>query len=226
MIDPNKRSRWRPVKEIMGHHKVFLGQLLSYQLSNSPRRVLHSMSYYKFAAKMIGPGKQVLDVGCGEGLGTWLLAVECGQAKGIDIDRELIEVGETNWEGPRVSFKCADFLSVKEKQWDAVVSFDVIEHILPENAHRFFKKVTDCLVDNGITIIGTPNIASHQYASNITKAGHVNLYSGDRLEKEMRRYFSHVFMFGANDEVVHTGFLPMAHYLIAIGCKKRINQRP
>ena len=37
----------------------------------------------------------------------------------------------------------------------------------------------------------------------------------------MREHFDHVFMFGANDEVVHTGFLPMAHYLLAVGCKPR-----
>ena len=40
-------------------------------------------------------------------------------------------------------------------------------------------------------------------------------------EEEMKKYFHHVFLFGANDEVVHTGFLPMAHYLIAVGCRKR-----
>ena len=26
-------------------------------------------------------------------------------------------------------------------------------------------------------------------------------------------------MFAANDELVHTGFLPMAHYLLAVGCR-------
>ncbi|VFM95981.1 MAG: hypothetical protein BECKG1743D_GA0114223_101368 [Candidatus Kentron sp. G] len=37
----------------------------------------------------------------------------------------------------------------------------------------------------------------------------------------MRAHFSHVFLFAANDEVVHTGFMPMAHYYIAMGCRKR-----
>jgi hypothetical protein len=32
----------------------------------------------------------------------------------------------------------------------------------------------------------------------------------------MQRYFKHVFMFSMNDEVVHTGFFPMAHYLFAL----------
>ena len=100
------------------------------------------------------------------------------------------------------------------------MSFDVLEHILAENTPAFWQKIVDSLEHDGIAIIGTPNISSEQYASPITKKGHVNLYSGERLRAEMERYFKQVFVFGANDEIVHTGFLPMAHYLIAIGCQK------
>ena len=215
-----ERSKWEPVKNMMGDREVFLGKHLSYQFYKSPRRILHMMSYYKFASKLIGRGKNVLDIGCGEGLGTWLLAVECGQAKGIDTDSEAVKVGKSNWKDARISFESSDFLKIKQKAFDAVVNFDVIEHILPENSARFFKKISECLVHDGIAIIGTPNITSDQYASPVTRKGHVNIYSGERLEEEMKKYFHHVFMFGANDEVVHTGFLPMAHYLIAVGCRK------
>jgi hypothetical protein len=36
----------------------------------------------------------------------------------------------------------------------------------------------------------------------------------------MAKFFHHVFIFSMNDEVVHTGFYPMAHYLLALGCGK------
>ncbi|MFH1593944.1 MAG: class I SAM-dependent methyltransferase [Candidatus Omnitrophota bacterium] len=221
MSDCGKRSKWESVKELMGDDKVILGRYLSYQFKSSPRRILYSMSYYKFAAKVIGTCKRVLDVGCGEGLGTWLLATECGQAKGIDMDKDSIDIGNKNWKDPRVSFECSDFLNRKQDQCDALVILDVIEHILPENESRFFKECVDCLNPDGIAIIGTPNVTSQVFAKDITKAGHVNLFSGDRIEDRMRQYFSNVFIFGANDEVIHTGFRPMAHYLIAIGCGKR-----
>ena len=217
-----EKSGWEPVKEMMGNRKILLGQFLSYQFTKTPRRVLYSMSYYKFAAKIIGSGKRVLDVGCGEGLGTWLLALECGKAKGIDMDSDAIKIAKKNSISSKISFKCENFLTTdtKKRKWDAIVIFDVIEHILPMNMSRFFQKVTSCLNSSGVIIIGTPNITSHQYASEITKVGHVNIYSADRLEEELRQYFSHVFIFGANDEIIHTGFLPMAQYLIAISCGK------
>ena len=33
----------------------------------------------------------------------------------------------------------------------------------------------------------------------------------------MLQYFENVFMFSMNDEVLHTGFAPMGHYLFALG---------
>ncbi|MFM8835604.1 MAG: methyltransferase type 12, partial [Actinomycetota bacterium] len=37
----------------------------------------------------------------------------------------------------------------------------------------------------------------------------------------LKKYFHSVFMFSMNDEVVHTGFFPMSHYLIAVCADKK-----
>jgi 2-polyprenyl-3-methyl-5-hydroxy-6-metoxy-1,4-benzoquinol methylase len=161
-------------------------------------------------------------VGCSEGLGTWILAKECGFARGVDPDEEAVTVAQSNWPKEQAEFVCADFLQQRPGQWDGVVNFDVIEHILPENAPRFLKLVAENLTPQGVAVVGTPNITGQVYASEVSKAGHVNVYSAERLEAEMRQVFAHVFMFGANDEIVHTGYAPMAHYLIALGCKRRV----
>jgi 2-polyprenyl-3-methyl-5-hydroxy-6-metoxy-1,4-benzoquinol methylase len=216
-----KNSVWQPVKDFMGHKSVTIGNHHTYHFMHSPRKILHMMSYYKFAAKMIGPEKKVLDVGCGEGLGTWLLAKECGRVTGVDLDREAIDVAKKNWDDKKTKFLYKDFLKMRTEKYDAAVSFDVVEHILPGNAAKFFGKIADSLSAEGIVVIGTPNITSAKYASKVTKLGHVNLYSGERLEAELKKHFKFVFMFGANDEVIHTGYLPMAHYLIALACQKR-----
>lgn len=220
-------SRWDPVKDLMaGAAPVTLGAMHAYHMAATPRRILYTLSYYKFAAKMIGKGAdnsgaRVLDIGCGEGLGTWLLAAECGYAKGVDFDRDLISTAQRNWPADRAAFECADVLSMQPQPYDAVVNFDVIEHILPEHASGFLHAMAANLKPFGIAIVGTPNITSKQYASAVTNAGHVNLYDAARLEAEMREHFKQVFMFGANDEVVHTGFAPLCHYVIAMGAGVR-----
>ena len=37
----------------------------------------------------------------------------------------------------------------------------------------------------------------------------------------MRTVFHNVFMFGLNDEIVHTGCAAMSQYLLCLGCDKR-----
>ena len=63
----------------------------------------------------------------------------------------------------------------------------------------------------------SPNVTSDAYASEASKKGHINLKSHDQLREDMQKYFKNVFMFSMNDEIVHTGFGPMAHYLFAVG---------
>lgn len=197
-----------------------LGRYGAYWFHKSPRRMLQALSYYKFAAHLIGKNKRVLDIGCNEGICTWLFGKECGYALGVDFDEEAIETAKANFQGPSVDFLAGDILKTRiEGNWDAVVNFDVIEHIMPENVSAFMEGILSYLSPHGIAVIGTPSEISQQFASPFARKGHINIYSPERLEEEMRRYFTHVFMFAVNDEVVHTGYLKLAHYLIAVGCK-------
>ena len=77
------------------------------------------------------------------------------------------------------------------------------------------------LKKNGVLILGMPSLESQKYASKISKEGHINCKSADELTKILRKYFNNVFIFSMNDEVIHTGFGKMAHYLIAVCCYKK-----
>lgn len=222
-----QNAQWQDVSDLMqGQSAVKLGHYTSYWMRHSPRRALHYLSYYKFASKLIGKPRRVLDVGCAEGLGTWVLAVECGgQVTGLDMDAELVDYARHNWsaeEDARIRFETGDFLKAEaQAPYQALVSFDVIEHIVPEQVPRWWAQIKVQLSHDGLAIIGTPSEISQTYASEISKKGHVNIYSAERLRAEMLEHFHHVFMFAAHDEVVHTGFMPLAHYQIALGCRPR-----
>lgn len=217
------KSNWECVAKLTKDRpEITLGHYASYWYYKSPRRMLHSLSYYKFAAKLIGKEKKVLDVGCNEGLGTWVLAKECGFAKGVDFDQQAIQTAQKNFQNLPVVFADLDIIEEAPSfSWDAVVNFDVIEHIDPLQEELFFQSLKNQMTQTGLCIIGTPSLISQQFASEISKKGHINIYSPDRLQKAMERHFDYVFLFSANDEVVHTGYLPLAHYLIAVGCKKK-----
>jgi 2-polyprenyl-3-methyl-5-hydroxy-6-metoxy-1,4-benzoquinol methylase len=215
--EPSREAeQWQSVKEYIGTEKVVLGPYFSWIVRKSPRRLLHLLSYYKFAAKMIGAGKRVLDVGCSEGFGTILLAEAASSCLGVDFDEPAIEVANASVASEKLTFRAMDILTTDPGRFDAVVTLDVIEHIFPENADAFVSRLAGVLDPHGLLIIGTPNITSDQYANEHSRRGHVNLYSAKRLQDLGLRHFHNVFSFSANDEMVHTGFSPLAHYLLAL----------
>ena len=94
-----------------------------------------------------------------------------------------------------------------------------------KDEHDYLVNLRDSLVPEGVLIIGTPSIESQAYASPPSKAGHINCKSGPQLKALLQSYFGEVFLFSMNDEVVHTGFAPMAHYLFAL-CAAPKDQSP
>ena len=196
----------------------FLGHHWSYNLRDDPNRLAFVLARYRFAATMACSGKKVLELGCSEGIGVPILAQFTASYTGVDMDGPAITAAQKNFSGAKCRFLEDDFLEKKYGVFDSIISMDVIEHIHAKFEAQFIDTVRKNLGNDGICIVGTPNIASEQYASPTSRLGHVNLYNADRLAKSMRTLFHNVFIFSMNDEMVHTGFAPMAHYLIAVGC--------
>jgi hypothetical protein len=105
-----------------------------------------------------------------------------------------------------------------DRKYNAIYSVDVLEHINQKDEDTFLSNICKSLKPDGTAIIGIPSIESQQYASPASKAGHVNCKTGADFKGFMSGYFHHVFLFSMNDEVVHTGFDKMAHYLFCVCC--------
>jgi len=224
----SRDDSWEKIKDYISSQKIELGPYFTYNLLHAPRHLLFTFSRYKFAARLIGefPKVNILELGCNEGLGTRLLAENLHRVTAVDSDKDAIQWAKSNLEKKgNIVFKYDDFLGKDYGKYDVVVALDVIEHIPKEQEIAFFQTLTGNLNDDGYCIIGTPNISASQYSSEPSKIGHVNLFSAERLRDTARQYFKHVFLFGMNDEVVHTGFYPMAQYLLALCCFKKRSAR-
>ena len=81
--------------------------------------------------------------------------------------------------------------------------------------------IINSLNKNGSVIIGMPSIESQKYASKGSKLGHINCKNKSELKKFLKKYFNNVFMFSMNDEVLHTGFDQMSHYIIGLATNKK-----
>jgi len=210
------------------HGAASLGITASYLWHHDPKHVVFTLSRYKFAAKMLAGGKQVAEVGCGDAFGSRLVAAEVGKLDGYDFDPVFVDNAiATNHDRANQRFFVHDILAEPlPRRYDSLYALDVVEHISPRQEKKFILHLVMSLQSPGILILGTPNVTSQPYASRPSREGHVNCKTFDELKALFQQYFKTVFMFSMNDEVVHTGFGPMAHYLfgIGIGIKTRSRQ--
>lgn len=203
-----------------------MGPLTSDSWRRDPKHLLFTLSRYKFVAKCLAGRRRVLEVGCGDGFGSRLVAQEVGKLTATDWDPVLVAsaIKAQPSVGPQVDFKVWDptafepFIGTEvQGKFDAVYALDVLEHIPHAQEARFLHALTSALaLHSSACIIGMPSKVSQQHASEISRAGHVNCKSANDLAHTLRRNFGQVFIFSMNDEVVHTGFHAMAHYYLAL----------
>ena len=168
---------------------------------------------------------EILELGCNEALGAYLLVQnnDVKQYVGIDFDGESIAWDQEH-KLENCRFVCGDFFdkSVVKGTYDVVFSLDVIEHIRPDQEDDFCSIMTNHLNNGGVAIVGTPNANMYEYESEGSRKGHINMYSQKRLHDLLNRWFSNVFIFNMNDEVVNDCFAPMSCYIFAV-CSGKIN---
>lgn len=200
--------------------EVTLGPWSSYSMLNDPKHLCFTLSRYKFAAKLLEGKKTCLEVGPGDGIGLPLVAQAVGEVYAVDWDKRLIDGNKRRLaEIKNIHHMCYDLNkeNLPLANLDAALTVDVIEHLDPETEDLFIRNMLRCVHQNSVLITGTPNVDASKYASPRSRAQHINLHSHDSLRKLTETYCENVFMFSQNDEVVHTGFGKMAHYIWSLG---------
>jgi len=197
---------------------AILGVMNNQVWHDDPRRLVFTLSRYKFVAKLLSGKNKVLEVGCGDAFASRVVQQEVGALTAIDFDPLFIEDIKSRAD-PDWPLDCAvhDMLAGPYAgKFDALYSLDVLEHIEQDKEDLFLRNALQSLIPEGVAIVGMPSLESQSYASPQSKEGHVNCKSGNDFKRLMQGYFHNVFMFSMNDEVVHTGYFPMAHYLLAV----------
>jgi 2-polyprenyl-3-methyl-5-hydroxy-6-metoxy-1,4-benzoquinol methylase len=217
-------TQYNDCLDVMHQHGLTKLGIMSNQVwHDDPRRLAFMLSRYKFVSKMLSGRGSVAEIGCGDAFGSRIVLQEVSKLHVYDIDPIFVKDIESR-QVEKWPLKPAihNILSgpLPEK-YDAIYSLDVIEHIENAQEHLYAENIKRSLAPHGTAIIGAPTLESQTYASPQSKIGHINCKSGKDFKRFFEQHFHQVFLFSMNDEVVHTGFTPMAHYTFALCCEPK-----
>lgn len=196
-----------------------LGTLSTNRWRSDSKMLAVTLSRYKFVSKMFLGFNSVLEVGAGDAWYSRVVLNEVNTLTLSDFDEIFLEDFERQgiYHKNKTNYLVHNFVvEPLARVFDGIYALDVLEHILPADQNSFLSNILMSLSPSGCAIFGMPSKESQIYASEASKIGHVNCQSGEELRENLKKYFTNVFIFSMSDEVVHTGFTPMAHYLLAL----------
>jgi 2-polyprenyl-3-methyl-5-hydroxy-6-metoxy-1,4-benzoquinol methylase len=218
--EETKEPQYELVFRVKEKHGITrLGLMVNESWNQDPKRTLFTLARYKFVSRMFQGREKVLEVGCADAFGTRIVQQAVGAVTAVDFDPVFIEdVQERMNPHWPMEARVHDMLSgpVEPADFDAAYAMDVLEHMKPDQEHAFLGNVVKSIKPTGVALFGMPSLESQAYASPQSKAGHVNCKTGPDLKATLEQHFHSVFVFSMNDEVVHTGYYPMAHYILGL----------
>lgn len=147
--------------------------------------------------------RRVLDVACGEGYGTALLAGQGNQVWGVDLSPAAVAHARQTYSGQEgLGYAVADCrkLPFADASFDLVVSFETLEHIAGQRA--FLAEVRRVLDPRGALIISSPNKLEYSDRRNHQNEFHVGELYRDELATMLQEYFPHARWYGQRNAFV------------------------
>ena len=123
-------------------------------------RYLLAASRLQSAAHAAATPLQVLDIACGLGYGSKILAQKLdARLTSLDIDQEALDYAHQYHGDPRITHRLSSITQIEaeDASFDAAVCYETIEHVNHENALAALGELHRVLKPGGALFISTPN---------------------------------------------------------------------
>jgi SAM-dependent methyltransferase len=149
---------------------------------------------YRWIASRVG-GRRVVDLACGEGYGSAVLARTAVSVIGVDANPEAFEHARLKYSGPRLSFE-RNMLELWDGDVDCVVFLQTIEHVQDPDA--VLDRLRELIGPAGVAYVSTPNVLTlaPKGAERSGNPWHMREYRAHEYRALCGRHFGSVDLFG------------------------------
>jgi 2-polyprenyl-3-methyl-5-hydroxy-6-metoxy-1,4-benzoquinol methylase len=163
----------------------------------------HQAVYEWIAARVAG--ERVIDMACGEGYGSDVLAASVASVVGVDANPEAHEHARLRYRRPNLRFE-RDLVESFSEPADAIVFLQTIEHLQdPDAVLEHYRSLVSGAESGapgdagcGTVYVSTPNVLTlaPKGAERSDNPWHVHEYRAEEFERLCRRHFGSVALFG------------------------------
>ena len=151
---------------------------------------------YHFATRW-AKGKRVLDIACGEGYGSALLARDAASVTGVDVSQQAIDHAKATYaklaNAQFVRGSCTA-IPVPDRSIDVAISFETLEHI--HEQEEFLAELERVLAPGGVLLVSCPNKAEYTDKRRTENEFHVKELYRAELDALVRKRFAHATWYG------------------------------
>jgi 2-polyprenyl-3-methyl-5-hydroxy-6-metoxy-1,4-benzoquinol methylase len=153
----------------------------------------HLVVYEWIAARVAG--KRVVDMACGEGYGSNVLAGTAGGVVGVDANPEAHDHARLRYVRPNLRFE-RDLVETFAEPCDAVVFLQTIEHV--EDPGAILEHFRSMLEPGGVAYVSTPNLLTlaPPGAEKSENPWHLREYRAAEFGELCRAHFGRVELLG------------------------------
>lgn len=164
--------------------------------------------FYQESLKHIDSKHFVLDIACGSGWGSQLLANKATNVVGMDIDSIAVEYAKSNYDAKNLNFYLGSILNIPflSDTFDVVNSIETFEHVGHDSIDTLINECYRVLKNNGIFILSTPDhevFPYHPISPEQFRGWHMWHYTKKELEDLLCKKFKSVVF----NKVIDTHFL-------------------
>ncbi|MDN3567120.1 methyltransferase domain-containing protein [Paeniroseomonas aquatica] len=162
-----------------------------------------------FLARQASRGLDVLDIACGEGYGSALLAQVARSVVGVDVSDEAVGFARQSYRRDNLRFLTGDGRAIPlgDASVDVVASFETLEHLYEQE--QFLAECRRVLRPGGLLLISTPDREVYSPDGSTANRFHVRELDLAEFHAALAPHFPHVGMFRQRP-MLGSAILPLA----------------